>query len=206
MGLRFAEAHPCSHADSLHHRNSMRTIAPIIVVLLLGGSGAALGGEQRCQGDRARNEADFAFLANDSQVLDKRTGLIWMRCIEGQTWTGATCVAEDPNAVNPGPRLTYEQARWLAASRSTDREKWRVPTQKELLSLREPNCYSPSMSLRLFPTQPAWSSDGSFWTSTREAKGVAVVSAIGTSDSWSTIEPTKVHHVRLVRSAPKEAP
>jgi hypothetical protein len=110
-------------------------------------------------------------------------------------------VADDPNAVNPGPRISYARAQRLAASKRTSEEAWRLPTKAELVSLREPNCYNPSMSLKLFPTQPAWSSDGSFWTTTPEGKGVAVVSAIGNSDAWSSTEDAKTHHARLVRSA-----
>lgn len=182
----------------------MRRLIPLVVAILSGVSVAPALGEQRCEGPAARSEADFSFLANGAQVLDSKTGLIWMRCIEGQRWTGSACVAEDPNAVNPGPRLTYGQARQLAASRSTTEELWRLPTRAELVTLREPGCHNPSMSLRLFPTMPAWSSDGSFWTSTPEAQGVSLVSAIGTSDSWSATTPDKQNHVRLVRTKPTD--
>lgn len=182
----------------------MRRLIPLVLVILCGVPVVPVLGEQRCEGPLARPEADFSFLAGGAQVLDSKTGLIWMRCIEGQRWTGTSCLAEDPNAVNPGPRLTYAQARQLAASRSTTEEPWRIPTRAELVSLREPGCYNPSMSLRLFPTIPAWSSDGSFWTSTPEGQGVSLVSAIGTSDSWSATTPDKLNHVRLVRTQPKD--
>lgn len=162
-------------------------------------------GGQTCKGPSTRNEADFVYLAGGEQVLDKKTGLIWTRCIEGQSWNGETCVADDPNAVNPGPGATYAQALQLAAAKSSAEEHWRLPTKAELLSLREPNCYNPSMSLLLFPTQPAWSSDGMFWTSSREGRGVSVVSAIGNSDSWSSTKASKLNHVRLVRAEPKQS-
>jgi hypothetical protein len=125
-----------------------------------------------------------------------------MRCIEDQSWNGSTCVANDPDAVNPGPRLTYQQAKALAAGKSTIDERWRLPTRKELLTLREPNCYNPSQNLNVFPTKPEWSSDGAFWSSTPEAKGVSVVSAIGTSDAWATTDEGNTNHVRLVRTPP----
>ncbi|MBY0234558.1 MAG: DUF1566 domain-containing protein, partial [Burkholderiaceae bacterium] len=80
-------------------------------------------------------------------------------------------------------------------------EHWRIPTRKELLSLREPNCYNPSLNLAVFPSKPAWSGDGSFWTSTPEAKGVSLVSAIGTSDAWATTDDENTNNVRLVRTA-----
>lgn len=182
----------------------MRSILSLIFSALALLPGTVHAGEQTCSAPAARNEADFVFLAGGEQVQDMKTGLIWARCIEGQSWNGETCVADDPDAVNPGPRVTYAQALKLAASMSSAEESWRLPTKAELLTLREPNCYNPSMSLRLFPTQPAWSSDGSFWTSSREGQGVSVVSAIGTSDAWSSTDKSKTHHVRLVRTAPKQ--
>jgi Protein of unknown function (DUF1566) len=189
---------------SHQRKNQVRSSVLFFAALLAAACGLSIAGEQRCEGSSKRDISDFVFLGDGSQILDKKTNLIWMRCIEDQTWTRAACRANDPNAVNPGPRTTYEQARKLAVSKSSPEQTWRIPTQKELLTLREPNCYNPSMSVKLFPTEPAWSSDGSFWTSTPQAKGRALVSAIGTSDSWSTTEPSKTNHVRLVRTLPTE--
>jgi hypothetical protein len=157
---------------------------------------------QQCEGPSRRHVTEFSAMGDGSQVFDKRNNLIWMRCIEDQSWNGSTCVANDPDAVNPGPGLTYQQAKLLVAEKSTLDEHWRLPTRKELLTLREPNCYNPSQNLAVFPTQPEWSADGAFWTSTPEAKGVSLVSAIGVSDAWSTTSEANVHHVRLVRTPP----
>ena len=182
----------------------MRIPPPSLISTFVFVSTIVSAGEQSCTSVPVRNEADFVVLAGGAQLHDKKTGLIWARCIEGQSWTGQTCVADDPQAVNPGPGVTFAQAQKLAASMSTKDERWRLPTKAELVSLREPNCYNPSMSLRLFPTTPAWSSDGAFWTSSREGRGVSVVSAIGTSDAWSTTDATNINHVRLVRTLPKQ--
>lgn len=168
---------------------------------------AVRAGEQRCDGPLKRDAADFEAVGDGSQVLDKKTRLIWMRCIEGQRWTGSTCRASDPQAVNPGPRLSYGAAIRFAASRVSAKESWRIPTKKELLTLREPGCHNPSLNLTVFPTEPAWSSEGMFWSSTPESKvGRALVSAIGTNDAWSDTGPSKLHHVRLVRTVPTETP
>lgn len=155
---------------------------------------------QQCEGPLKRTAADFVAVGDGSQVYDERSKLVWMRCIEDQSWNGSMCVANDPDAVNPGPRLTYQQAKALAVEKSTGEERWRLPTRKELLSLREPNCHNPSLNLKVFPSKPAWSSDGFFWTSTPEAKGVSLVSAIGTSDAWATTDDENTNHVRLVRT------
>ncbi|MCV2365188.1 DUF1566 domain-containing protein [Paucibacter sp. DJ1R-11] len=158
------------------------------------------GASQQCEGPLKRDARDFSAVGDGSQIYDKRSHLIWMRCVEDQTWNGSMCVANDPEAVNPGPRLTFQQAKALAVSKSTSEEHWRVPSRKELLTLREPNCYNPSLNLTLFPTKPAWSSDGAFWTSTPEGKGVSLVSAIGSSDAWATTDEGSTNHVRLVRT------
>lgn len=165
-------------------------------------SGLPARASQQCEGPPKRNASDFVALGDGSQVYDKSTHLIWMRCVEDQTWNGSTCIANDPDAVNPGPRLSYQQAKALAISKSTKEEHWRIPSRKELLSLREPNCYNPSLNLKVFPSKPEWSSDGSFWTSTPESKGMSLVSAIGTSDAWARTDEGNTHHVRLVRTPP----
>lgn len=182
----------------------LRCLTLVCLVLTLTGARA---GEQRCDGPLKRDAADFEAVGDGSQVLDRKTRLIWTRCIEGQVWTGSVCRAGDPQAVNPGPKLSYGGAVKYAASRVSAKESWRIPTKKELLTLREPGCHNPSLNLTVFPTEPAWSSDGMFWSSTPESKvGRALVSAIGTSDSWSDTSPSKMHHVRLVRTAPTETP
>jgi|GEM_PF-909881 hypothetical protein len=185
----------------------MRLLHRLLLTSLLLPLATARAGEQQCNGPLRRDVADFEAVGDGSQVLDKKTRLIWMRCIEGQVWTGTVCRASDPQAVNPGPKTSYGDAVRFAASRVSAKESWRIPTKKELLSLREPGCRNPSLNLTIFPTEPAWSSDGMFWSSTPESKiGRALVSAIGTSDSWSETGPSKLHHVRLVRTVPTDTP
>lgn len=164
--------------------------------------GSSASASQQCDGPLTRHGSEFSPVGDGSQVYDKTTHLIWMRCIEDQSWNGTTCVANDPDAVNPGPRLTHAQAKAWAAEKSTSDEQWRLPTRKELLTLREPHCHNPSQNLSVFPTMPAWSNDGAFWTSTREATGVSLVSAIGSSDAWATTASGNTNHVRLVRTPP----
>jgi hypothetical protein len=160
----------------------------------------AHAGEQRCTGAARRSPAEFKPLGDGAEILDTRTKLIWRRCIEGQSWTGSTCQADDPRAVNPGPRLSYQAAQAFAAEASSETVHWRLPTAAELETLREPNCYNPSFNLELFPTAPAWSSDGFFWSTTRKDNGQAVISAIGNSDATHSPAPDHVNHARLVRT------
>lgn len=160
----------------------------------------AMAGEQRCEGAQRRSAGEFEIVGDGSEILDKKSGLVWRRCLEGQSWTGSTCQADDPRAVNPGPRMSYEAAQAFATRLSTPVKTWRLPKAAELIALREDGCYNPSFSLSLFPTSPEWSSDGFFWTTTADGGGLATISAIGTSDAHETPAPDHVNHVRLVRA------
>jgi len=175
----------------------------LMAMLLVATGSAADAGEQRCEGAMRRPVSEFTPLGDGSELLDTKSGLIWWRCLEGQSWTGSSCKAEDPRAVNPGPRMTFPAAQAFAVAQSTPEVQWRLPTLAELDAIREPNCYNPSFSLELFPTEPAWSSDGFFWTTTPQGNGRAVVSAIGNSDATSRKPSDDTNHVRLVRKAAK---
>ena len=67
-------------------------------------------------------------------ILDKATGLVWMRCSLGQAWDGLTCQGEKP--------LVYEFLPAQRSAESRNREKyggindWKVPSMRELLTLR----------------------------------------------------------------------
>lgn len=63
----------------------------------------------------------------DGTVLDKRTGLQWMRCSVGQSWTGTTCSGE-PDKYN------WQQANDLR-SNFAGHSDWRLPTRLELETL-----------------------------------------------------------------------
>ncbi len=63
----------------------------------------------------------------DGTVIDKRTGLQWMRCALGQKWTGETCEGKPY-------RYTWKQAT-KERSNFADHSDWRLPTMWELETL-----------------------------------------------------------------------
>lgn len=69
---------------------------------------------------------DFSPQGNGT-VIDKRTGLQWMRCSVGQSWNGSTCEGE-PNKYN-----------WEDANKQTSdfagHHDWRLPNRFELETL-----------------------------------------------------------------------
>ncbi len=83
----------------------------------------AITDNYRSQADR---EQDFV-LQGDGTVIDKRTGLQWMRCSLGQTWTEAMCSGH-PDAYN-----------WLQAKKQATNfagyNDWRLATRFELETL-----------------------------------------------------------------------
>jgi Protein of unknown function (DUF1566) len=99
----------------------------------------------------------FVPSASGDEVTDTQTGLIWRRCLEGQTWTGSTCA---------GSYGTYTWDNALAHAKSTANSTgvaWRLPNVKELQSLVDRSMSIPLMiDSSVFPGTPGIS----FWTST----------------------------------------
>lgn len=62
-------------------------------------------------------------------VIDSQTGLQWMRCELGQTWTGRTCTGESETYQW---QAALDKAKIISYATYSD---WRVPTLKELQSL-----------------------------------------------------------------------
>jgi hypothetical protein len=87
-------------------------------------------------------------------VLDRRTGLLWKRCVEGLS--GADCTTGAATSLNWGDALSL-----AAGSTFAGYKDWRLPNTKELESLVEVQCYFPSVNLAVFPNTPV---DG-VWTS-----------------------------------------
>lgn len=100
----------------------------------------------------------------DGTALDRRTGVIWQRCPLGTVLDdgGTPQTLEDdrclPSAGAP-QTLTWNAA--LAAARHLDESggfaghsDWRVPRQKELLSVVEARWRDPRLVGRVFPVTP----------------------------------------------------
>ena len=89
----------------------------------------------------------------DGTVLDKRNGLLWKQCAEGQI--GAYCSG---NAT----AYAWNTAMSLAANSGfAGYSDWRLPNVKELKSLAEKCRISPAINDSVFPSAPS----SSFWSS-----------------------------------------
>lgn len=131
---------------------------------------------------------------DDGTVAHFKSGLIWKRCAEGQTWSGARCDGT-PQLVSWGSALQLS----VQAS-DAGAVDWRVPNRKELESLIEFCGHSPAINLVQFPDTPA----DRFWTSTTFVDTPSRAWDVNFTDGYSGAsgKSADLLHVRLVRSAP----
>ncbi|HGE6027957.1 TPA: DUF1566 domain-containing protein [Vibrio cholerae] len=161
----------------------------------------------------------------DGTVTDKKTGLVWMRCSQGQSWDGKTCNGEAKGYKwHDATKLTHNFAGSTA---------WRLPTVEELDSLvycskgRKPsarpngeyvrdtngeclgdNYQRPTINIRAFPNTLG----DYYWSSSPHARSSSLAWYVyfGNGDVDDFSKYGYVYHVRLVRagsnpSTPKPA-
>lgn len=111
--------------------------------------------EQVCHDAVAPTTPDSRFQDNrNGTITDLATGLLWKQCVEGLNGTNCT--------TGRAQTLTWQQALERAEEADVTGSDWRLPNKKELASLVERSCYSPSINARHFPNTPS----GWFWSST----------------------------------------
>ncbi|MES2946505.1 MAG: DUF1566 domain-containing protein [Pseudomonadota bacterium] len=105
----------------------------------------------------------YAVSADNLEVTDSKTGLIWRRCAEGMVWKGKTCTGE---AVFLNQAAAAARAKEAAAAGPA----WRLPTMKELSSIvapREADVDKAAIDPTVFPATPL----ARFWTSSSVGTG-----------------------------------
>ncbi len=93
----------------------------------------------------------------DGTVTDTATSLIWRQCSEGQ--------ANDTSCTGNALTYTWQQALQIPQTLNTSggfagHTDWRLPNLKELRSIVEEACYSPSINSTRFPNTPS----SGFWS------------------------------------------
>ena len=87
---------------------------------------------------------------HNGTISDPKTGLIWKKCSVGQSYNSTTNSCD-------GTATKYT---WQLALQQSD-SVWRIPNIKELSSIVELSCSSPSINEAVFPETPLdfyWSS------------------------------------------------
>ncbi len=153
----------------------------------------------------------FAFKADGRIVIDRRTGLEWMRCSRGQTWTMPEV---DGQPYCGGEALLYQS--WgdalesalvfnlmnaFPSSGSDYGTGWRLPNKNELESIVERSCFDPAINAALFPNTPSTY----FWTSSPYARNPSEVWVVNSVDGEAiTLDKSPSsggRRVRLVRDS-----
>lgn len=127
---------------------------------------------------------------NNGTVTHHTTGLMWMRCVLGQTWSDNTC---------NGTAQTYQ---WWTALQMADSysfagySDWRLPNKNELASIVEEACFSPAINTLAFPNDPAWI----VWSSSPSAgNSNSAWLAVFDDGRVATNDKKNSYYVRLVR-------
>lgn len=137
----------------------------------------------------------FSHISN-AMVLDKKTGLIWQRCTEGTF--GAECEKGNSTLFSWDEALTHPQ-KINAGNGASDFNDWRLPNIRELSSLTELQCQTPSINTSVFPNTPA----ALFWSSSPYSFYPHYSWFVDFSNGSFSYGERKLntYHVRLVRTS-----
>jgi len=98
----------------------------------------------------------FSLVQNNTEVYDKKTGLIWSRCTHGMSWKNSVgCVGEIE-------LLTLKDAREIEQTN----KKWRLPSIDELTSLVDIECKNYPIDSTTFPDIQSDVGDSTYWSTT----------------------------------------
>lgn len=131
----------------------------------------------------------------DGTVTHKITGLMWMRCVMGQTWDNATSTCT-------GTTKSYTYAQAVDLTRTfAGQSDWRLPNENELLSIVEYSTSKPALNTTVFPkTLGDW-----FWSSSLHAKFTGYAWIVYFDDGHSSSgNKFNGYAIRLVRGGQRD--
>lgn len=145
-----------------------------------------------CQNNIPPSNPDAIYTDNDDgTVTDTRTGLMWKKCLQGQSWSGGTCTGSATGMSWAVALSTAEDATYAGYN------DWRLPNIKELRSLVEECRTNPAINDTLFPS-PTFST---VWSGSPYASHSNDAWFVGFSDGYSYYSyRSDAFHVRLVRA------
>lgn len=192
----------------------MKPIAILMIVAMTTTANAAPA-EQVCNKNTAGfnlfNSSRFLVVngSNGTEVLDTDTDLVWQRCSVGQTWDGNTCAGT-------ATALTWVGAlKAVVPLRQAERGNpdYRLPTIKELATLRETDCVKPSTNITIFANVPilddkaALTDSVPYWSSSPYAGNQTDAWIL---NLWNGMTTTKAKsqtaYVRFVRAKQADIP
>jgi alpha-tubulin suppressor-like RCC1 family protein/fibronectin type 3 domain-containing protein len=125
----------------------------------------------------------------DGTVTHRITGLTWMRCAIGMTWTGTTCTG------TASPH-TWDEATKMALH-FAGKSDWRLPSFSELTTIVERGTFEPAVNVTAFPNTPS----SKFWSGSPFVSNLNLAWAVDFYVGDSSIEGRANYGVmvRLVR-------
>ncbi|MDH3327510.1 MAG: DUF1566 domain-containing protein [Gammaproteobacteria bacterium] len=139
--------------------------------------------------------SQFTLASQDAQtVVDNKTGLMWLRCTYGFSWSVSNVRCENTQGVTKN----WVEALGLAGINYEGFTGWRVPNVKELASIVERKCQVLAINNEIFPGSPA----AGYWTSTHVVGSTTDVKSIDFSTgNIDTAKASSQLYLRLVRDA-----
>ncbi len=177
------------------------------LALITGMMSATAFAAQTCDDTVAQTTPTSAFTDNgDGTVTDNYTGLMWKKCAEGLS--GNDCATGAAQTFTW--QMALQQVTTINADTSQAYNDWRLPNIKELASIVELQCESPTANLTLFPAAPDdFDVNAAFvWSSTPSSIYQAAQSA-GRTQAWgirfikgetAKADKSSAAFVRLVRN------
>lgn len=111
----------------------------------------------KCYENLPETSPDNNYIVNgDGTVTDINAKLMWMQCSVGQQF-------EIDNCTGTANSFTLEDS--LEYSKNIEAfgyDDWNLPSIRELYTIVELSCYSPSININIFPNTP----NKGYWTST----------------------------------------
>lgn len=124
---------------------------------------------QLCDETQTPSTPTDRFAKNNGVVIDSKTGLMWKQCTEGTRYNVKTEQCDgDENVYTWQGLLQYtQQLNQGEIGNSRSYNDWRIPNIKELESIVEYRCISPSINLDVFNNTEGvsfWSASSVFFS------------------------------------------
>lgn len=174
---------------------NLRSVLFSLLVLLVS---TPVFAQQTCYSSIADTHPTSRYtIESNGTVLDKQTGLMWMRCSLGQSW-------DSSNSTCSGSAKAYTWQQALQAAQQLDQSggyagytDWRLPNIRSLSSLASFHCSDPAINTTVFPDTPA----AHYWSASPVESNTGLIFSFDQSSGkvyFYSLSST--YDVRLVRA------